>query len=529
MAMTPRQGAPDPGTWRNLNPKEKEGDDIVGSPRDQEREWNAPKITGYYSSGKSSSSKSKDKDDEAERKRKEEEAKKKAAEEAKKAEEAAKQKGEKLKPQEEASKTKTETKADSKLDIGRGNKSGFGYDKNGKYDVKRAQNEGARAEKQEADATVKAEAFNKDPYANSLQDRSFPQATAYQRNHGQLQGTSVEAQELRQAGRENLKKDTDLLIEKHGIKGSQFYTGGPKNFQTIDSEREQIAKVIQEKTGVKVEPTGGAGRYNERDMANLLSKPEARQYVNSIKSGSVSPEKMQYDTRPLGEQKAQSMSETAARLAGNKTDFSRDVERVASNNSTPVKDTTNGPRLDTRSNANIISRRQDPLQAQALASGIRVKNEQASANGGADPLAPTTRGLRQPGTYDPGLGTQGSLDYAKYGKYADVPTNRPATSLGEFTSRATALEKDGMRNADAAATRQAKIAAGTLKQGVTMPNGDFIANSPKKKAGLETDDQRIARREKEVGVGRFAGSMETRRSPSQSPSYFEDKSRGQRI
>jgi hypothetical protein len=261
-------------------------------------------------------------------------------------------------------------------------------------------------------------------------------------------------------------------------------------------------------------------------MAKLLSTPEVRQYMDSVKLGKITPDKMQYDTRPLGEQKAQSMSETAARLAGNKTDFSRDVERVASNNSTPVKDTTKGPRLDTRSNANTISAARDPLQAQGLASGIRVKNERAAEYGGADPLEPTTRGLRQPGTYDPALGTKGSLDYAKYG---NVPTNRPATSLGELNSRMGALEKDGMANADAAATRQAKIAAGTLKQGVTMPNGDFIANSPKKKAGIETDDQRIARREKEVGVGRFAGSMETRRSPSQSPSYFEDKSRGQRI
>ena len=516
MAMTPRQ---DPGTWRNLDPAVK-GDDIPGSPSNLLRDLNRPVVTGYYNSGGGGSkggSKSNSKDDEEERKR-QEEAKKKAAEEAKKVEEAAKQKGEKLKPQEEASQTKT----DSKLDTGRGNKSGFGYDKNGKYDVRRAQNEGAAAEKQNADAAVRAESFSKDPYANSLQDRSFPQATAYQRNHGQLQGTAVEAQELRQAGRENLKKDVDYLVRQHGIEGSKF---GIKNSITQDNERNQLAKVLQEKTGVKMEPSGGLSNYNERDMSKLLSTPEVRQYMDSIKLGKITPDKMQYDNRPLGEQKAQSMSETAARLANNKTDFTRDVERVASNNSTPVKDTTKGPRLDTRSNANIVSAAKDPLQAQGLASGIRVKNEKAPEYGGTDPLEPTTRGLRQPGMYDPALGTQGSLAYSKY---ANVPTNKPAASVEELNSRMGALEKDGMANADARATRQAQMAAGTLKQGVTMPNGEFIANSPKKKAGLETDDQRIARREKEVGVGRFAGSMETRRSP-QSPSYFEDKSRGQRI
>lgn len=129
--------------------------------------------------------------------------------------------------------------------------------------------------------------------------------------------------------------------------------------------------------------------------------------------------------------------------------------------------------------------------------------------------------------YDSSLGVAGSVTYSKVG---DVPTNKPATSVGEFNTRNAALEQDKTGNEQATALRKAQTSLGTLKQGVTMPNGDFIANSSKKpKIGIETDEQRIARREKEVGVGRFAGGADRRRSPSQSPSYFDDKSRGQRI
>jgi hypothetical protein len=235
---------------------------------------------------------------------------------------------------------------------------------------------------------------------------------------------------------------------------------------------------------------------------------------------------MQQPSGTLSEQKAQRMNDTAARLASYKTDVTKDVERITSGNPnlTPVKDTTKGPRLDTRSNANIVSAAKDPLQG--LASGIRVKNEKAPEYGGTDPLEPKTRELRQPGMYDPALGTQGSLAYSKY---ANVPTNKPATSVEELNSRMGALEKDRIANADARATRQAQIAAGTIKRGATLPGGEFIANQPKQKAGMETDAQRIARRAKEEGVGQFAGSAETRRSPSQSLSYFDDKSRGKRI
>jgi hypothetical protein len=88
-----------------------------------------------------------------------------------------------------------------------------------------------------------------------------------------------------------------------------------------------------------------------------------------------------------------------------------------------------------------------------------------------------------------------------------------------------ALEKDRMANTEARATRQAQMAAGTLKRGATLPGGEFIANQPKQKAGMETDTQRIARREKEEGVGRFAGS----KMMASTPSYFDDKSRGRRI
>jgi hypothetical protein len=129
--------------------------------------------------------------------------------------------------------------------------------------------------------------------------------------------------------------------------------------------------------------------------------------------------------------------------------------------------------------------------------------------------------------YDPALGTEGSLAYAKY---ANVPTNKPATSVGELTTRMGALEKDRMANMEARATRQAQLAAGTLKRGATLPGGEFIANQPKQKAGMETDSQRIARRAKEEGVGQFAKSnMAKSNMVASTPSYFDDKSRGRRI
>lgn len=421
----------------------------------------------------------------------------------------------------EAPKKQEETKKQESpqgvsTDTGMGNKSGYGYGKDGKYDA-------TRAEVDMNNAVSKANSFAVDPYATRLYDRSFPQATPAQRNSGDFRGTAVEAAELRQAGQQNLKNDVDFLARQHGVGSSRlgFDVGGvgAKN----EYQRNEVAKILQEKTGVKVEPTGGLGGYSERDMGKLLATPEVRQYMDSVKTGSIKPEMRQQPSGTLSEQKAQSMNETAARLASNKTDFTKDVERIASGNPnlTPVKDTTKGPRLDTRSNANIVSsQRQDPLQS--ISSNIRVKNEQAPEYGGTDPLEPKTRELRQPGIYDPALGTQGSLAYSKY---SNVPTNKPATSVGELTTRMGALEKDRMANTEARATRQAQMAAGTLKRGATLPGGEFIANQPKQKAGMETDTQRIARREKEEGVGRFAGS----KMMASTPSYFDDKSRGRRI
>jgi len=461
-------------------------------------------------------------------KKKAEEAKRKA-EEAKRAAEAKaaaekasaeKANAEKSKASEAPKKQEETKKQDApqgvSTDAGRGNSSGFGVDKNGNFDP-------ARAIIERDNAVSKANAFAVDPYATRLYDRSFPQATPAQRNSGDFRGTSVEAAELRQAGQQNLKNDVDFLARQHGVGSSRlgFDVGGvgAKN----EYQRNEVAKILQEKTGVKVEPTGGLGGYSERDMGKLLATPEVRQYMDSVKTGSIKPEMRQQPSGTLSEQKAQSMNETAARLASNKTDFTKDVERIASGNPnlTPVKDTTKGPRLDTRSNANIVSsQRQDPLQS--ISSNIRVKNEQAPEYGGTDPLEPKTRELRQPGIYDPALGTQGSLAYSKY---SNVPTNKPATSVGELTTRMGALEKDRMANTEARATRQAQMAAGTLKRGATLPGGEFIANQPKQKAGMETDTQRIARREKEEGVGRFAGS----KMMASTPSYFDDKSRGRRI
>jgi len=470
-------------------------------------------------------------------KKAEEEAKRKA-EEAKRAAEAKaaaekasaeKAKAEKSKSSEAPKKQEETKKQDApqdasqgiSTDVGRGNNSGFGVDKNGNFDANRAIIE-------RENAVSKANSFAVDPYATRLYDRSFPQATPAQRNSGDFRGTSVEASELRRAGQQNLQNDVDFLARQHGVGPSRhgFDVGGvgAKN----EYQRNEVAKILQEKTGVKVEPTGGLGSYSERDMGKIMATPEVRQYVDSIKTGSIKPEMRQQPSGTLSEQKAQSMNETAARLASNKTDFTKDVERVASGNPnlTPVKDTTKGPRLDTRSNANIVSsQRQDPLQS--IASNIRVKNEQAPEYGGTDPLEPKTRGLRQPGVYDPALGTEGSLAYAKY---SNVPTNKPATSVGELTTRMGALEKDRMANMEARATKQAQLAAGTLKRGVTLPGGEFIANQPKQKAGMETDTQRIARREKEEGVGRFAKSnMAKSNMVASTPSYFDDKSRGRRI
>ena len=462
-----------------------------------------------------------------EAKRKAEEAKRaaeaKAAAEKASAEKANAEKSEASEaPQKQEETKKQDAPQGVSTDTGMGNKSGYGYGKDGKYNA-------TRAEVDMNNAVSKANSFAVDPYATRLYDRSFPQATYAQRNSGDFRGTSVEAAELRQAGQQNLKNDVDFLARQHGVGSSRygFDIGGTSARQ--EYQRNEVAKILQEKTGVKVQPTQGAGNYSERDMGKLLATPEVRQYMDSVKTGSIKPEMRQQPSGTLSEQKAQSMNETAARLASNKTDFTKDVERIASGNPnlTPVKDTTKGPRLDTRSNANIVissQKRQDPLQS--IGSNIRVKNEKASEYGGTDPLEPKTRELRQPGMYDPALGTQGSLAYAKY---ANVPTNKPATSVGELTTRMGALEKDRMANTEARATRQAQIAAGTIKRGATLPGGEFIANQPKQKAGMETDAQRIARREKEVGVGRFAGSAETRRSPSQSLSYFDDKSRGRRI
>jgi hypothetical protein len=448
------------------------------------------------------------------KKKAEEEAKKKKAEEAKVAqakEVTERANAEKAKAS-EAPKRQEESKDSISIDAGRGNKSGFGVDKNGNFDQNRAIIE-------RDNAVSKASAFAVDPYATRLYGRSFRQATPKQRNSGDFRGTAVEAAELRQAGQQNLKNDVDYLVRQFNVGESRLGLGAMEVGAKNEYQRNEVAKIIQEKTGVKVEPTGGAGNYSERDMGKLLATPEAKQYMDSVKTGSIKPEMRQQPSGTLSEQKAQSMNETAARLANNKTDFTKDVERIASGNPnlTPVKDTTKGPRLDTRSNANIVSsRRQDPLQS--ISSNIRVKNEY----GGADPLEPKTRELRKPGMYDPALGTEGSLAYAKYG---NVPTNKPATSVGELTTRMGALEKDRMANTEARATRQAKMDAGTLKRGATLPGGEFIANQPKQKAGMETDAQRIARREKEEGVGRFAGS----KMMASTPSYFDDKSRGRRI
>ena len=369
----------------------------------------------------------------------------------------------------------------------------------------------AEMESKGSDTTSKVDTYSADPYGNSLYNRSFPQATPRQRNSGDFRGTSVEASELRQAGQENLRKDTDFLNRALGV-------GSQDMIKSKDRDNNALAKVLQEKTGVKMESTGGMGQYSDRDLGKMLATPEVRQYMNSIKTGDITPEKA--PVLSVREQVDQGLKATQERLANNKSDFSRDLARYEST----TKDTTKGPRLDTRSNSNIV-RSQDPLQS--IGSNLRVKNERAAEYGGSDPLEPTTRNLNKPGIYDPSLGTAGSLAYSKVG---NVPTNKPATSVGEFNTRTAALEQDKIGNERATALRQAQASTGKLRQGVTMPNGEFLANAPKKpKIGIETDDQRIARREKEVGVGRFAGSMETRRSPSQSLSYFDDKSRGKRI
>jgi len=313
-----------------------------------------------------------------------------------------------------------------------------------------------------------------DPYATSIQGRSFRQTSPQEREKG-IQGEAEQARDIRRMGQENLKRDSEYLRGAFGIKKDAW---NPTN------NTKEIIQNLEKQTGIKAgEGTQGLGNYSERDLAKYLSNPQVKTFVDNLKSGTqqireIAPEKA--PARP-GE-------------PGYQTDFQ---QRVAQ-----YKETTKGQRLDTARQPTTTAQRVDPLQP--VGSGVRVSAGNLSSRSG-----PSTRGLRQPGMYDPALGTEGSLQYAKYG---NIPTNKPATSPEELKARMAKFEQAGQQNI-------ADSAARAMRPKGAYIGGQFIANQPKNQGGMETDEQRIARREKELGIGRFASK----------PSYFDDKARGRRI
>lgn len=296
-----------------------------------------------------------------------------------------------------------------------------------------------------------------DPYATSLYNKSFKQATIEERQKG-LRGEAEQARELLRAGQENLKKDAEYLRGALGLKPDMLGK---------QAGADQIIKSLEKQTGIKAsEGTAGLGQYSDRDLAKYMSNPQVKSFVDNLKSGTQQVREIAPEAKPArpGE-------------PGYQTDFQ---QRVAQ-----YRETTKGNRLDTSriTPAQTTAQRVDPLQPMG-----------GSIMGGVPKMGG--------GVYGPG----------GYGA-ENVPTNRPAKTQQELEQRMAKFEASKDQNIASSVARTAK------PKGVYLPGGQFIANQPKTQSGMETDEQRIARREKELGVGRFASK----------PSYFDDKSRGRRI
>lgn len=316
------------------------------------------------------------------------------------------------------------------------------------------------AAKQEESKSVGAKtswSASEDPYASSLRGRSFKQGT------GELEA----AKNIRMMGQKNLQKDTEYLQGAFGLKKD---TWNPAN------TTKEIIQNLEKQTGIKAgEGTQGLGNYSESDLAKYLNNPQVKTFVEGLKSGT--------------EQVKQIAPEGRAPRAGEpgyQTDFQ---QRVAQ-----YKETTKGNRLDTSraTPAQTTAQRVDPLQPM----GGQIMGGIPKMGGGV---------------YGPG----------GYGA-EKVMTNRPAKTQQELEQRMAKFEQAGAPGFgfSSSKTKQSIVDNRPIQQrpsGAYLPGGQFIANQPK--AGTETDEQRIARREKELGIGRFASK----------PSYFDDKSRGRRI
>lgn len=276
------------------------------------------------------------------------------------------------------------------------------------------------------------------------------------RGRSYRRGEAEQASDIRRMGDENLKKDSEYLQGVFGLKKDAWRPHETTN---------EIIRNLEKQTGIKAgEGTQGLGSYSERDLAKYLSNPQVKTFVDNLKSGTqqireIAPEKA--PARP-GE-------------PGYQTDFQQRVAKY--------QETTKGQRLDTArgQQPTTTAQRVDPLQRM----GGQIMGGTPKMGGGV---------------YGPG----------GYGA-ENVLTNRPAKTQQELEQRMAKFEQAGQQNI-------ADSVARTMRPKGAYIGGQFIANQPKNQGG-ETDEQRIARREKELGVGRFASQ----------PSYFDDKSRGRRI
>lgn len=358
----------------------------------------------------------------------------------------------------------------------RGNEKGYGYDTKGNYDPMRAKKEYLQDQKN----NLRLEAFSSDPYATSIFGRSFKQATPEQRNRGEM-SEADQAREIRSAGEKNLRTDIDYISQKFG---HEVKSGLDRSSQYYN-----VIKSLEKETGVKAESTGGLGQYNARDMAKYMSNPEVKSFVDQAKTG-------QLDITPveklsLREQAIQDAVANKERLANYKTDFQKDVENYQARKASGLVDTTKGPRLDTTRQTRQTT---DPLKPM----GGQIMGGIPKFGGGV---------------YGPG----------GYGA-ENVMTNRPAKTQQELEQRMAKFnqahplsDQNIASTAQKIVNRRAGLTDDGRAKGAYLPGGQFIASKPQ--PGMETDEQRMARREKELGIGRFANK----------PSYFDDKSRGRRI
>jgi len=304
--------------------------------------------------------------------------------------------------------------------------------------------------------SLMADNFSVDPYANQIRGKSFRQTSPAERNAG-VMGEADQARAIRQRGEQNLRTDVDFMSRQFG---HEVRSGLDRSRQYSD-----LVRQLEQKTGVKAESTGGLGGYNESDMAKYMATPEVKTYVDQVKLGHESIEPV--EKLSMQDQRIKDALANKQRLAEYKTDFERDLEGYQQRKSLGLVQTTKGQRLDT-------VRSTDPYQ----------KLQRADTH------------MAQPGGFGTPKTIGGSSD-----SYGSVLTNQPAKTAKEYAERKAKFEQIGRE------TRLAEIEKKRQKAQQQM------AETPAQ------TEQRIARREKELGIGRFAST----------PSYFDDKSRGRRI